>query len=75
MADIRPGDVSICPRCGNGGTPIMDIDEILPMLDEIGYPMYYCRTCACPFTGLTRPDEPMPEKLVVKFNGLVPPLK
>ena len=54
MADIRPGDRSICPRCGNGGPAIKNIEETLPTLDVNGYPMYYCRTCNKP---LTKPDE------------------
>jgi len=57
MADRRPGDGSICPRCGGGGPAIMDFEGTLPMLDISGYPQYYCRTCDRPFTALTDPDE------------------
>ncbi len=62
MTDIRPGDASICPRCGNGGIRCMDLSGTMPMLDEVGYPLYYCRACGNTFTGLTRPDEPVPSK-------------
>ena len=79
MADIRPKDSSICPRCGNGGIAIMDISETLPQL-EAGYPMYYCRACGCSFTGLTRPDEPIPKKLRygkrrLELKDLFPPFE
>jgi len=62
MTDIRPDDASICPRCGNGGIRCMDLSGTMPMLDEVGYPLYYCRACGNTFTGLTRPDEPVPSK-------------
>ncbi len=78
MADIRSGDRSICPRCGNGGVTIMDIDETLPML-EFGYPMYYCWTCNRPFTALTPPDELTREsedyKRRLELKDLLPPFE
>ena len=77
MADIRPGDSSICPRCGNGGPAIKDFEGTLPMLDPInGYPMYFCRSCGRPFTGLTRPDELTREsegKRRLELKDLLPP--
>ena len=77
MADIRPGDRSICPRCGNGGPAIMNFEGTLPMLDIGGYPQYFCRTCGRPFTALTRPDELIQEKEDYKrrleLKDLLPP--
>lgn len=54
MADIRPKDSNRCPRCGNGGLPIMDFEGTLPMLDAIaGYQQYSCETCSKPYTART----------------------
>jgi len=77
MADIRLGNSGICPRCGNGGLRIMDIDETVPLPDAYGYPQFYCRTCGRLFTVLTHPDELTREKEEGKrrleFNDLFPP--
>ncbi len=76
MADIRRGDVSICPRCGNGGPRMMNVEGTLPMLDGAGYPMYYCRTCQSPFTALTPSNELTQEqqdyKRRLEFKDLFP---
>ena len=61
---------SVCPRCGNGGIAVMDINETLSMLDELGYPLYYCKVCACAFTALTRPDEPIPRVQIEGTHSL-----
>jgi len=45
-----------CPRCGNQDARlILDIDQLLPELDSLGYPQYYCVGCANRFTVLDSP--------------------
>ncbi len=47
-----------CPRCGDKkAILIMDFHGLLPQLDSMGYPQYYCPTCANVFTGLDIPQE------------------
>jgi len=54
MTDIHPEKNNRCPRCGNGGLPIMDFEGTLPMLDAIaGFQQYYCETCSKPYTART----------------------
>ena len=44
-----------CPRCGNEDTRLLlDIDHVLPRLDELGYPQYFCLGCSTIFTVLDR---------------------
>jgi len=45
-----------CPRCGNEDTRLLlDIDHVLPRLDELGYPQYFCLGCSAIFTVLDSP--------------------
>jgi hypothetical protein len=34
-----------CPRCGTLAILIMDIGDLIPRLDALGYPQYYCPSC------------------------------
>ena len=47
-----------CPYCGNEDARlILDFDQLLPELDRLGYPQYYCVRCANRFTVLDSPRD------------------